>query len=546
MDDELRLKVFISKSEQGRPVWQPLVAAIEALYKCKIIWEQSEATNYPHPETLMEEMVKRSDVAIFLLTHETEGVFRELRLWHKHKAGNFSNALILRDHSFRRDTVKLKSGFEVVDIAFDAKNPSIPDVFPAINKLLKEGSQSAKFPSWVRQHNKLVSKYNWVVARSKVPVNRILALFKKIASNPRYKDPEEWSFRINWSTAAPDLDSYSNGTTCLTLFEALLQTDATQLEYELIFDALTRVVEKNHEPPRKLAARILFSGCSMSTLEGLKKLRGNHPYEKHIGYERQLHRYAEQVLDSPTSLLPPKSSLIQNDNYETFLASQRLILIAVSDVCKYVQCSNVEITASHSFVMHSAPDSNDPPLLAMSCTATRTNKDSLAAISEVPVVTETANGITWYGQPHKKPTSEYKPHWLYHNRNQPARVCKNLIVHFHPIALLDAFRKVHERDEVKIDEREFIKKVSRFFRENDVDFHVYEVYEKHSSRTNEFGRFMRDSIDDNSEKLSVIWKPNHGIWVFLDDRKCSDGTLVETFLVMDSLSQDAVQSLTAQ
>jgi len=313
------------------------------------------------------------------------------------------------------------------------------------------------------------------------------------------------------------------------------------MEYELVFHALERAVENNPEPPRKLAASILFSGCSVSTLDGLKDIRGNYPYEKNTGFERKRARYAEQVPDWPDSLLLPKSILIQDDNYDRFLASQRLILNAVSKVCKYVQCSTVEVTASHSFVISEGRQSGDS-CLAMSCTATRTNKDSLAAISEIPIIVEADKRMTWYGQPHKKPTSEYQPHWLYHTRNRPNRVSLNLIVHFHPVALLDAFRKVHEPNDMEISEDTFIKEVNRFFHVKDIDFHVYREFKKHSSRSDDFGLFMRDTVTDRQQEFSVIWKPNHGVWVFLDDRACSNSKLVETFLTLDTLSQEVAQS----
>jgi hypothetical protein len=52
---------------------------------------------------------------------------------------------------------------------------------------------------------------------------------------------------------------------------------------------------------------------------------------------------------------------------------------------------------------------------------------------------------------------------------------------------------------------------------------------------------MRDTVKDNANEYSVIWKPNHGIWVFLDDRKCTDDHLVETCLAFDSISQEAAR-----
>jgi hypothetical protein len=179
----------------------------------------------------------------------------------------------------------------------------------------------------------------------------------------------------------------------------------------------------------------------------------------------------------------------------------------------------------------------------MSCTATRTNKESLAAISEVPVIIEKGKETIWYGQPHKKPTSEYLPHWIYHNRNPTERVTKNLIVHFHPVALLNTFRKVHEREGTEMSENTFIKGVERFFGKREIDFHVFTNYEADSSRHRNFGVFMRDSIKDDPIEYSVIWKPNHGIWVFLDDQNSTDDNLVETFLSLDCIAQEAARNV---
>ena len=543
MDNEFRLKVFFSHSGKGQHVWEPLAKFIEKFYSCKIIWEQDEAPKYHNPEDMMEQMVQRSDVVIFLMTHAADGVFHEMKLWHKYNGGSFENALVLRDHSVSRDIVRNKTGFEVVDIGFKSHAPwsDIHYILPAIDLLLKRGSQNEKLPSWMRTQNKILDEYSWKVKNVNVPVNRTRTLFQRMAANPRYRDPEKWSFRINWHTGAPEVDSYSNEITSLDLFEALLQTNAAREEYELIFDALARAMHDNVEPPRKLAAAILFSGCLVSTLERLKDICGNHPYER-IGFAPKRALYAEQVPDKPESLLLPKHILIQSDNCERFLDSQRLILNAVSKVCKYIQCSTVEVTASHSFVIDDSADSQTSKLLAMSCTATRTNKESLAAISEVPVIREVDERIVWHGQLHKKPTSEYQAHWLYHKKNQPDRVARNLVVHFHPVALLDAFAKVNEPGGIGIRESQFIQEVERFFEVRNIDFHTYGEYEEKSSRSDSFGLFMRDTLQDLSKEYSVIWKPNHGIWVFFDDRNCSDTKLVETFLALDGFSRDAART----
>jgi hypothetical protein len=540
MNQEYKLQIFISYSGKRRDVWEPLVQLIEKMYQCEIIWGQDEAAKYQDPDSLMEDMVKRSDVAIFLLTNDSEGICRELKLWYRHNSNQFVNALLLKDPLVFPKNIKAQTGFNAPYISLSSDNPwaDIHYVFPAINELIKQGLLSAKRPSWLRSYNKIIHKYNWKVSPESVPLNRIKSLFKVISENARYGDPEKWSFRINWHIGSPELDSYSDSNNCLSLLEALLQTAAIREEYEFIFGAIERVVANNLEPPRKLSGNIIFSGCSISTLKEAQDILGNHPYEKDTGFSRKRAKHAEQVPDQPEALLLPKEKLTYNDNYQSFVDSQRLILKAVSNICKYVLCSTVEVTASHSFLL--SEDGSDGSL-AMSCTATRTNKESLSAISEVPVVIEENGKLVWFGQLYKKPSSEYRPHWIYHNRNGSKRVRKNLLLHFHPSDLVDTYRKVHEGKSVYTKREEFIDETSCFFIGRKVDFHVYQDYERFSSRDPEFGVFMRDNIEDDTRDYSVIWKPNHGLWVFLDDRNCSDETLVEILLTLDKFSRKAAE-----
>ncbi len=524
-----------------RDVWEPLKQVIEKLYQCEIIWGQDEVSKYQDPDSLMEDMVKRSDVAIFLLTNDSEGIYQEMKLWYRHNSNQFLNALLLKDPSIKPSSIKEQAGFDAPYISLTSDNPwaDIHYIFPALNNLIKQGLLSANIPSWLRRYNKIIHKYNWKVSPDSVPLNRIKSLFKVISENARYGDPEKWSFRINWHIGSPELDSYSDSSNCLSLLEALLQTAATREEYEFIFGAIDRVVVNNPEPPRKLSGNIIFSGCSISTLKEAQDLLGNHPYEKDTGFSRKRAKHAEHVPDQPRALLLSKEKLTYNDNYESFVESQRLILKAVGNICKYVLCSTVEVTASHSFLL-SSEDSSDGSL-AMSCTATRTNKESLSAISEVPVVIEENGIIIWFGQPYKKPSSEYRPHWIYHNRNGSSRVRKNLLLHFHPSDLVDTYRKVHEGQGVYTEGEEFINEIRSFFLGRKVDFHVYQDYQRFSSRDAEFGVFMRDNIEDDSHDYSVIWKPNHGLWVFLDDRNCSDEKLVEILLNLDKISRKAAE-----
>ncbi len=189
------------------------------------------------------------------------------------------------------------------------------------------------------------------------------------------------------------------------------------------------------------------------------------------------------------------------------------------------------------------------PLLAMACTATRTNKDKLSAISEVPIVMandgadldETEN-LVWYGQPYKPPTSEFRSHWLYHSRSAPQRVQKNLLLHFHPIELVDIYRRVFDGNKAgrfKTSVEELVKYIPVMFKGREIDFHVDVDYRDHSSRSSIFGMLMRSQVQDDGTGYSVIWKPNHGFWLFLDDRDYSDEKLINTLIALDEISRDA-------
>jgi hypothetical protein len=39
--------------------------------------------------------------------------------------------------------------------------------------------------------------------------------------------------------------------------------------------------------------------------------------------------------------------------------------------------------------------------------------------------------------------------------------------------------------------------------------------------------------------LNSQWKPNHGFWLFLDDRDYSDEKLIDTLISLDEISREA-------
>lgn len=554
---ETNLKVFLSYCSKHSDLRDALKQLIPTMWLSEVITDQNHGQNYSTASDLMEEMVKQCDVAIFLLTDENaEGFFFELGAWLRLHSGVMQNAIVFKDREVRSDIIQAKTGFNPAHIPFsvDAPLSDIHIMIPAIESLLRKGFTTSRRPAWQLAFYNLRRNFNWKISDNKVPMDQIESVLRLISNKAKYKDPTEWWFRLSWHTESSDIDSYSRKINCLKLLEALLGTEARQDEYEFIFKAIKRLVEsgQNEPPPRRLLGRILFSGCSIATVQELQHMLGNHPYEKNIDFiESRLH-HSENVPQSPESLLPPKELLAANNNFEMFLKSQELILKSVSEICKYVDCSTIEITASHSFVMSSA-DNGRESLLAMSCTATRTNKDTLSAISEVPLVMagrpETiadTEALIWYGQPYKRPTSEFGSHWLYHCRSAPGRVQKNLLLHFHPIELVDIYRRVfdgHKDGRFRTTVEELVEYIPMFFKGRGIDFHIDLDYKEHSSRAPEFAMFMRSQIHDNGgADYAVIWKPNHGFWVFMDDRDYSDEKLINTLIALDEISREAADA----
>ncbi len=543
MSDGYQLRIFISYSGKGRTLWEPLVRLIEKTYRCEIIWGQDVTEKYRNPTAMMEDMVRRSDIAIFLLTNESDGVFEEMRLWYKHNSNSMSNALVLKDHSVDPQLVKKEVGFEPIYTPLSAVDPwrDIHFAFPPIHSIIMKGLLTMKVPEWKRSYNKIVRKYYWKLHGSDGALTSIERTLDLIAAESRYEKPDAWKFRINWYVDSSEMDSYSNKVSCLDLVESILHTNATKYEVESIFRGIDRVVKSNSEPPRKLSGNILFSGTSISTLREIQELIGNHPYENRESFKLRRAAYSNLVPDESAALMLPKELLTFSDNYERYVGSQRLILSVVSKICKYVLCSTVEITASHSMRLNVPTKEKMRSVLVMACTATRTNKESLAALSEIPIVTEENNAVIWYGQPYNKPTSEYVPHWLYHKSIAEGTSGKNLIFHFHPIELVDIYRKIYGGVLASMSEDDFIEETSVLFRGMNIDFHVFLEYRKLSARDKEFGHFMTDRVKNQKCEYSVVWKPNHGLWVFVNENK--ENKLVDIILELDQACEKIAQSM---
>ena len=86
---------------------------------------------------------------------------------------------------------------------------------------------------------------------------------------------------------------------------------------------------------------------------------------------------------------------------------------------------------------------------------------------------------------------------------------------------------------------ELVEYIPVMFKGRDIDFHVDVDYRDHSSRSSYFGMLMRSQILDDGTGYSVIWKPNHGFWLFLDDRDYSDEKLIDTLIALDEISRKA-------
>jgi hypothetical protein len=187
--------------------------------------------------------------------------------------------------------------------------------------------------------------------------------------------------------------------------------------------------------------------------------------------------------------------------------------------------------------------SKDGKFIAMCCTAAGTNKEQLGAISDIPVLLcKGENKIKWFGQRHKEPTSEHISHWKYHEGIISKGINKNLIVHFHPVELLELY-DLARKGTVK--EKEFLTGTEAAFKAQGLDVEVFEEYPKYSARSEFFGKFMVDIVQNRKRKQIeniVVWKPNHGVWLLLDNSQ-SDAAVVEVLLKIEEASNLAAKWL---
>jgi ribulose-5-phosphate 4-epimerase/fuculose-1-phosphate aldolase len=359
--------------------------------------------------------------------------------------------------------------------------------------------------------NQLVQEVYPVIEERRIPLQAVLQLFKDICAKPSYVDPRAWAFRLNWPRDASGIDGYSDETNCIELLSALLPPRSSAMGHEVgeIFSAIRRVFEASELPPKKLSGRVVFSGVSMQTMREVQLTLGNHAYETPHGLGDTNEELPDILAAAPRALLLPREVLAHAHNYDRLVQAQVLILQSASLVCRYVLCSTFQVSISFGMTFEDPDD--DRPFPAMACTAAGTDKEQLAAFADVPVVIQRHSPqVDWYGQPYRKPTSEHRSHWSYHQRALQDGVVRNLIVHFHPVELIEFYREAGPLWEPRI-----TKEVCAAFNAEDIDLAVDDKYLERSARDASFGEFMFYVAKQRNEENGTlaVWKPNHGVWL---------------------------------
>jgi hypothetical protein len=414
------------------------------MYRCKVVWgvESAGIGGYSVLD-LEKSMIEDSDVAIFLLTQYAEGVLDELLLWKDHHNG-LDNTLLVAGTDLEREKVQEYLGFPLPAATYvDEIKPwkHLHELMPKIHELITYPPRL--IPPWRVQFNRFIQDNAISIKSKRVPIEKIGRLLDRLNTREAYKD---WSFRINWPRAdePPRMDAYSREIHCLRLLEALAnrESSAAGHEVEAVFDALERVFHSNERPPKKLSGNILFEDVSKNAQDYVQREIGTHPYERPHD-ARPGARHSPEQLGDPVSLLPPYDFLGTSDNYKLYQDAQRRIVKIANNVCKYVLCSSYQISISLSIHLGGKSSRLAHERVMMACTARNTNKEQLAAIADVPVLSSDAEGnLHWYGQPQRFPTSEYKYHWVYHNEAFERQCPKKLIVHFHPVDLLELYEQL--------------------------------------------------------------------------------------------------------
>jgi hypothetical protein len=535
MPDIEDIKVFISYTgrNEGRKVWEPVEKYLINTYNCQVIWGKEEYQNANTQDELCKKLVSEGNVALFFFTAESEGMAKELKYWlKKHNGSLQGNALLFKAKDVSANYIKNEAECSKCPPYghINRENPweDLGVIIPHINKLLFKALAQDSPENWERKIYKIIQEKHWYGGQE--VFQKVRANIIKIAEDVRKiykKDLLDWKFRFNWPKEASGMDAYSEEVDCIDVLEALLapSTSASEHEIEEVFKALERVLngqgKEDNQLPKKLSGKIVFEGVSRSTLirvQNYDKIWLNY-YEKNENYERRKNQYPPLSVSDENSyenIFMPYGILSQQSNYDKLNNIQHKILEIVSKICKYILCSTNQISVSHSSIL---TDENGKDFLAMASTANNTDKEQLSAVSEIPILTRVGEKYKWFGQKYRPPTSEYQSHWNYHETMTSNNISKNVLIHFHAVELLELYDKLIENDEDKLlnqpPGQEYIDEVLSAFRGQRLNLHVF-TQKNISSRSKDFGRFLSEAAmrDVNiNEDISVIWKPNHGIWL---------------------------------
>lgn len=355
-----------------------------------------------------------------------------------------------------------------------------------------------------------------------------------------------WRFRINWPHADVQtdmrVDAYSNEINWGQLLGALLSCPDSvgKRDVASVFSALEKVVTKGGPPPRKLSATILFSGTSEAALDHAQRFLGSHPYER--PKVRDTKPKAE-IPESPEELLISREFMGHPTVFDDYQSAQKRIALTASAICKYVLCSTYQVSISQGFRLKITPRGR--ARLAVACTAANTNKEILGAVADIPVLTQKQNGdIVWYGQPGRRPTSEHASHWEYHQTAFRNKWTTNLIIHFHPVGLLELWNKLRSRPDPKSRSSAWTKAQAIAKREG-YSLCVFRKHESISARDTSFGRFLADAVGKSlkvKSPVALVWKPNHGVWLMCDS-SVDEASMQQMLLSVEGLCDHLASEL---
>jgi hypothetical protein len=324
----------------------------------------------------------------------------------------------------------------------------------------------------------------------------------------------KWRFRINWPMAegATRIDAYSPEIDWKQLLNALSSQPVATHEVASVFRALSRAVTKNAHPPRKLSGTILFQEASKRTLEAAQQRLGSTPYER----ISDAHHENDELEGSYGGILPV-DYLAPSENLKAYTESQTRVALVVSSVCKYAKCSTYQIAISKGISLAKSPEGFR---LAVACTARNTNKEVLAVVAEVPVFVFANEGPPkWYGQLNRPPTSEHRARCAYHRLMFERHCERTLMVHFHPIELLELFSKLKAGQQRRSAPAGAWRGAEQIAQDLGIALQVLDKFEEVRARDAAFGEFMAEVAvrAEAARPAIIVWKPNHGVWMLINE-----------------------------